>query len=176
MSLSKLLAVFGLLVAVPAQSDAPQQGPTVVLVDCPTSIGTAYKVSDDEYVTALHVVDTPGCRIDGQLLTVERVYEDKDMATVRGPSYRGQIEISCKGYKPGKEYTAKGFGLGMYMEVPWMASSLSQRGFHVFYGEAVPGMSGGPLIDRKGRAHGVVNMRWPARSASLEDTHLCKGK
>ena len=176
MSLSKVLAVVGLLVASPTHSDAPPQGDVVVLVDCPRSLGTAVKVSDNEYVTAYHVVDTPGCTIDGQEVVVERVYADKDIATIRGPSYRGQVEISCKGYKPGKEYMAKGFGLGTYMEVPWMASSHTQRGFHVFYGEAIPGMSGGPLLDKKGRIRGIVNMRWPARSASLEDTHLCKGE
>lgn len=146
-----------------------------VRVDCGFSAGTAVKIGVDRYITAAHVVDSPLCSVGGVPLTNVSV-EDHDFATFTSKSSADFTKVSCKGYKTGEYYLAKGYALGGFesVSIPWLATEFIQAGYRVFMGEGVPGMSGGPLVNRRGEVVGVVNMRWPSRSVALRDTSVCK--
>jgi hypothetical protein len=179
------VALAALLCAAPTTSEA---GPppyshdeaAIVRVFCTnplgTSVGTAVKVGPGEYITAAHVVDSGQCHIGIVPIVVTHLDKLRDFATFTGPVSAAVVRISCDGFKPGRVYEARGFAGGEFTNIsfPWQATELASWPWTVFVGEAIPGMSGGPLIDRKGRVTGVVNMRWPARSLPLSRTGLCQ--
>lgn len=150
----------------------------IVRVDCGASTGTAWKVSEDKYVTAYHVIDSGVCRVDGVEISDMKPSSRLDFATFTGPKSPHKIKYSCRGFTSRFEYLAVGYAFGNYFQTyqPWIASTMKQYGFRMFLGESIPGMSGGPVLDKSGRAYGIVNMRWPARSRELKDTPLCKDK
>lgn len=179
MSTLKILAAAALL-SIPSSAAAkpyPIREEAIVRVDCVYSAGTAVKIGKDRYITAAHVVTSPLCTIAGKPIE-DLKFESHDTATFRGPESSHYLRTTCSGFSVDTTYLAIGYGLGLMTKsyTPWKATEFNVGGFHTFFGEAIPGMSGGPVINRKGEVTGIVNMRWPARSRSIADTSLCKLK
>lgn len=139
------------------------------------SVGTAVKIGPDLYVTAAHVVDEGVCTADSSPITEVRTNTDLDFATFRGAIGPAQMIVSCSGYRAGRIYIARGFGGGGYanFELPWIATEAAYGKQTVFVGEALAGMSGGPVIDRNGTIAGIVNTRLAASSLPLSQTWVC---
>jgi hypothetical protein len=141
--------------------------------------GTGVKVSETTYVTADHVTRGGECYADDTRLTVAYENEELDFAMfVTDADVGGFVPYSCKGYKVGETYLADGYGDSFYWarHEPWLATEYKWGLFQSFIGNGAPGMSGGPVFNRKGEVVGVVNMRWPMRSIALVNTPLCKGE
>jgi hypothetical protein len=138
--------------------------------ECGTAMGTAFHLGEGRYFTALHVVYE--CVPSASVVQYNSAL---DYAILVGPVIDKQLTVSCKPFIPGEFYLAVGYGYGYpeAMRQPWIASPFNSGPYHSFVGEAIPGMSGGPVLDEEGRVHGVVNMRWPARSLPLKATPLC---
>lgn len=151
----------------------------IVMVKCQKArgmaSGTAFKVGRDSYITAAHVVAGGTCSIEGVPVAVTSFDERRDYATFTGPASDVTIKARCDGFKSGRTYIARGFpgGQPFNMYTPWLATRSKLGGFNVFFGDGLPGMSGGPVIDESGSVVGIVNMRWPTRSMALRYTSFC---
>jgi hypothetical protein len=175
----KCLAFAASAALVAAPVSAPATGPyahdesLIVPVLCASGSGTAFKVGWNTYITADHVSDNEDCAIGGEPVLVTRRDLDHDFAMLRGPASPHSLPVSCAGFKAGKLYLARGHvPNAWFMSLPWVATEIRdpQR---LFLGEAIPGMSGGAVLDRKGRAVGVVSKRLAARATDLRDTSVC---
>lgn len=175
LKLAALALLWGTLAA-PATSTPRFDARAVVFVDCGIKSGSAVKVGKDKYITAAHVVASPlPCFVDGVRITEVKVGVT-DYATFTGPASDVKAKISCRDYVGGDEYLAIGYAFGdpfLNFE-PWLASYFSVGDKQMFIGEAIPGMSGGAVLDRNARVVGIVNQRYPARSITLKDTSVCK--
>lgn len=175
-----LLALAPAALFVSAPVSAPTTGPyahdeaLIVPVICTQAAGTAFKIGWNTYITAAHVSDNEGCTIGGQVVDVTRRDGKTDFAELRGPSSPHSLPLSCAGFKPGRIYLARGWvpGWGL-MRLPWLATELTDAGQRVFVGDAIPGMSGGVVMDRRGRVVGIVSKRLATRATSLSDTSAC---
>lgn len=150
--------------------------------------GTAWRVSKGRFASVSHVTGRGGaCTLDGKLIAVE--YDDPfgDFSIIRvEDDVEGGIPVNCSGYYHGYNYYSVGFARG----APWsvvitlrsnklLDPFLYRPGWSLFSGieHVIPGMSGGPILDRYGRAVGAVNaynkqkgLSW---SRPLQETPLC---
>lgn len=173
----------GLLCASAASPEVPARYEhdenAIVLVACQRPQGwlqgSAFKVGPDTYVTAAHVVRDGPCAVDGIRIAVTSLDNAHDYATFIGPKNSAIIRTSCKGFQAGRIYIARGYPAGFNGNIiaPWTAVGATVDGFDIFSGEAIPGMSGGPVINGQGEAVGVVNRRLPSSSMPLKDTGYC---
>lgn len=149
----------------------------IVLVRCGPIAGSAFKVGASTYVTADHVVGGRDCTVNGAPIEVTHRDEKRDYATFVGPASPAMFKTSCAGFTSGKTYFARGFPGGGTFNIytPWIAMPLVVEQFRVFMAsDAIPGMSGGVVMDESGAAVGVINKRYPARSMALKFTGFCK--
>lgn len=169
-----LLAVLLIPSSAQAEPYSPDRA-SIVQVLCSNGAGTAFKVSEDKYVTAKHVVTADDCRVNGELITDVDRSDPEDFASFKGPKSKHRLHVSCNGYFTQRTYMAIGYGFGwpVTMNMPWISTDIAIDGYQSFIGEGIPGMSGGPVINRSGEVVGIVNMRWPTRSRALRDTPIC---
>lgn len=147
----------------------------IVLVNCIATTGSAFKVGPNSYATAAHVVDAPGCMVSGEPIKVTHFDRERDYATFIGPASPAVLRVSCEGFKGARLYLARGYPQGAFnIYAPWWSVGISLAGFNIFQGEAIPGMSGGVVMDEWGRAVGVVSKRWPPRAMALRNTGYCR--
>lgn len=168
-----LVASLGLTSATPVVAKEAYQyaSNAVVRISCNFGAGTGFHIGEGRYVTAYHVVKNclgsyPGAVID----------EKKDFALFHGPVLPEKISFTCSGYRVNDMYVAVGYPEGGFYQArePAVAVDYRIEGYQAFIGQFIPGMSGGPVLNKDGKAVGIVNMRWPARSLNLDDTSLCK--
>lgn len=159
----------------------PHAPAAIVRIECygerDGGIGTAFKVGLVTYVTAAHVVHGRKCTIGGEPVTVDIEGNDnRDFAVLTGPATSAMLPFSCKEFRLGRFYLARGYAGGGYelAALPWLATTIPWGSKAVLLGEAYAGMSGGPLIDRRGRVRGVVNTRLPSMALPLSETPLCR--
>lgn len=178
-----IVALAALLTAAPSlpQGTYEHDEAAIVLVSCerPTGrvTGTAFKVSETNYITANHVTTGGVCSVGGQRVTITFEDERTDYATFVGPASPAVLRASCGGFRAGQTYVARGYPNGGTYNIfaPWQAMNARRGLFQVFSAsDAIPGMSGGPVIDEWGTVRGVVSMRFPARSMPLKLTGYCK--
>lgn len=178
------VALAALLTAAPGPplpGDYAHDEAAIVLVFCQrvdgAVTGSAFKVSETAYITAHHVVAGGQCSVGGHRVTITALDEKHDYAAFIGPASPAKLTTSCKGFRSGEVYAARGYPGGGALNIfsPQMATAKSLKGFRVLLGaDVIPGMSGAPVIDPQGRAIGVINMRFPNRSMPLQLTGYCK--
>ncbi len=151
------------------------------------SFGTGWRLDADTIVTAAHVVGK-ACYVRGpnnSSLPAEIVQVDQvnDLAALKLPSRDKGLGIDCGIVKAGRSYRAIGYAAAAYRmrnEVIgtghiWLGQD--QRGMAIFDGNAIPGMSGGPILHR-GRVIAIVNAGSPRENRmlgrQLRDTYLCR--
>ena len=178
----RLLALLGATLAlVSATPRLAGPDPAVAIIACDsgfgtrTRLGTAFWIAPHRLLTAAHVSSHGRCAIGGIPLEVVREDGVLDVAELHSPTPHPFLPFRCSGFRAGRLYRAIGFIAGRtHAELPWRATGRRDpSGQHEFLGQAEPGMSGGPVLDHSGRAVGVVDQRFPARSRALEETHLC---
>jgi hypothetical protein len=171
------------------------------MIACEGYTGSGYLIGDDILATDLHVADGEGCYDVASLqpLTMYKKDPKKDFALMTGKlPNMPYIKYSCERYKKGQTYTAYGISgyltgsyifravtvksTGKYESFAWEDGGNSSR-ISVYQGVTVPGMSGGPIVDERGYAHGNVvggqKDRWgipngKGYSYELADTFLCQ--
>lgn len=178
-----IVALAALLTAAPAMPVGTYEHDekAIVLVQCQRALGrvsgSAFKVGPNTYVTADHVVREGRCYVAGVQIEITHRDEKRDYATFTGPVSVSTLRTSCAGFQTGRAYLARGYpgGGSFNISAPWQAIPLVMDHFRVFVaGDAIPGMSGGPVMDDSGRAIGIVSKRYPARSMALKYTGFCK--
>jgi hypothetical protein len=179
------------LFAQPTPAEIPMAHPFVKQVVCDRARGTAFKIGPHRYLSVNHVTIHSGCTINGQSFHVTYADPDGDFSiiSIYDPE-PGGIEIDCGGFRFGGIYDSIGFARGApnsvavplrYFGLPSVPST--ERGWNMFVGveHVIPGMSGGPLVDRAtGKVAGMVNayngelgLSW---SRALKGTVLCQGQ
>lgn len=148
----------------------------VVQVLCADGSGSAVHVGNGKYLSVAHVTEMTSCTVEGESIIDIKPAGNNDFSTFRGKEIAAKAKTSCSGFSAGETYLAIGYAFGWPQQTrnPWTASQFRLNGYQAFTGEAIPGMSGGAVIDDGGRVVGVINMRWPARSLALKDSYVCK--
>jgi hypothetical protein len=190
--IAKVLA--GAVMALGLSSAAPMPSPDsaeAILIGCRKqsgiSFGTAWRVDSDTIVTAAHVVGVK-CYVrgpQGTSLPAEIVHVDRanDVAALKLPSRDEGLAIDCGTVKAGRSYRAIGYAAAAYKmrnEIvgtgrTWRGPN--QFGMAMFEGNAIPGMSGGPILRGK-RVIAIINAGSPQTNRTigrqLKDTFLCR--
>jgi hypothetical protein len=183
---SKLLLALvapAMLSSAPLPPDDPYDA--IKLVRCGRSFGTAFQVSADRMITAQHVTVNGPCSIDGA--PVRTVKEDArlDVALIerRGSAV---LRVSCGRPRKGHKYRGIGYaggvyrmdsnlvGTGRYFLNPFQPSMWGMSGFR---GNAIPGMSGGPILNKAGDVVALINAGNASVNSTIgramADTELC---
>lgn len=155
--------------------------------------GTGFLINNRTVVTAQHVVeDMYSCTIDGVALKMDQENKTLDYATLSiGTRGLESLPIRCEGFKRGENYYAIGYARGSRFTMNRLIASSrfenatdenGQRiGTHLreLRGTAIPGMSGGPILDKDGYVVGItvaISTSGVDRvfSRELKETHLCQ--
>jgi len=156
--------------------------PQVHRAICSDGRGTVFRIDADTFLTAEHVSDG-GCTVNGEPVEVTEATEELDFAILATAQKGHGLPISCEGFRPGQYYFAAGYAFGWPLQRTVMVRAHAQKhytGLTILFGPElfVGGMSGGPVMDAKGRVVGIVNARneeyHVSFSRELKDTSLCK--
>lgn len=173
-----------LLVATPlfasaSPMDAPVEYGAIVKVECGNARGTGFHLGGGRYVTADHVTRGRVCAIAGVPVAVVRTSEPLDISELHGLPIPDALELNCRGVKAGRVYRSVGWGQMNYrLTLPLIATrnrDADSAGLNVMVGTIERGMSGGPVIDAKGKVVALNNRHSPARVRALSDTWICGG-
>jgi S1-C subfamily serine protease len=167
-------------------------------ITCDRGWGTGVVISEDTMMTADHVIaGQTGCHDDETGETFEVVYKNasQDFAILRytKTKHKHWLKVSCDGFTDTGTYYALGYagvGTGDLSMFRLRATnevapegSKDQRsgtdftGTRVLDGTVIPGMSGGPIVDIRGRVVGINNATANnfrmALSREVKTTLLC---
>lgn len=163
-------------------------------VKCSGGHGTGFLIDPHTIVTAYHVVAKESMCVDnetGEVLKVVYTDPTQDVAVLHSvQKHPVWLAISCDSYATKTSYFSVGFaGVGAtnILVTHLYAIDLYQNGsdthgvsflhMHTLAGVIIPGMSGGPIIDRHGRVFGINNLTQNGfrfgLSRELRDTYLC---
>jgi len=141
--------------------------------------GSATRIAPHTYVSVTHVTSEHNCKVNGTAITVTYTNVEQDFSVFTGPEGTAFLPVSCKGFKKGKAYVMRGYAGGgtddFFQPVIFTMYDL-QTHLALFVGNDFPGMSGGPIIDSRGRITGTVNISDPTGGVDLRDTILCRRK
>ena len=159
---------------------------SIKLIRCGRASGTVFQIAPGILMTAAHVTSNGPCSVGGVLLETTLEDNQLDYALLRGRIGR-PMTLHCKELKRGRTYHGIGYAGGRYrMDSRLFAEGRtnadvegsSYHGMMRFGGGAIPGMSGGPIIDRRGRVVAIVNASNSALSTALgrlvKDMILCR--
>jgi len=151
--------------------------------------GSGVVIGQNVVLTALHVVYSGHCSIDGQPVKIiaSSVSEDAAIISVKLLTNTPIASYSCNGFKNGKRYISFGFSNGAkYEPLTAMNNTVSTNSSDKFpfqvdnlsalRGVILHGMSGGPIIDENGIVIGINNGSDSSSivgSRSISDTPLC---
>lgn len=156
--------------------------PLVHQIICAKSKGTAFRIGKNEMLSVAHVTSNTGCTIDGIGFNAKND-GDKDFSILDYPVAKlDGFKINCDGFIPGEWYFAVGYAGGH----PWqtMVRILATYvktgdGLRVLLGSptVIPGMSGGPVLNKRGEVVGTINkysrIAPLSLSRALRDTEVC---
>lgn len=190
--LKALLAVALLLIPGPSTADEPapspapiavmMDAPTVQLVNCDSSAGSAFRIGPHTFVSAAHVTSDSGCTIGGQSYQIKYQGTKLDYSILTDDRTGPWIDVDCNGFVKGHTYIAIGHPriLAQSVAIPMVSTGMETGGEAVLVGilEAQPGMSGGAIIDAETlKVVGIVNMaEWEdglTFSLELKNTSVC---
>jgi hypothetical protein len=159
---------------------------SIKLIRCGRASGTVFQIAPGVLMTAAHVTGNGPCSVDGVPLDLTLEDGALDYALLRGTIGIPMTPL-CKELKRGRAYYGIGYAGGRYrMDSRLFAEGradaevegISYRGMMRFGGGAIPGMSGGPIIDERGRVAAIVNASNSALSTALgrplKDTQACR--
>jgi S1-C subfamily serine protease len=199
----KLLALLATL-AIAAPATAPSALPVAVATAAPTpfyidgniivrivcitgegtGVGTGTIVSAHEIVTARHVIpDGAKCAAEQSPVVLDGDEPGEDLISIRMTATAAlRALISCDGFKEGEPYVALGYALNSPKVVGQLligSNTTRNGGQTLFRGSVTPGMSGGPILDSRGRLAGVVNTYRKqcitiAGGTALKGSFLCR--
>lgn len=159
---------------------------SIKLIRCGRASGTVFQIAPGVLMTAAHVTRNGPCSVDDVPLEITIEDDALDYALLGGTIGK-PMTLLCKEMKRGRTYYGIGYAGGRYrMDSRLFAESrteadvegTSYSGMMRFGGGVIPGMSGGPIIDSKGRVVAIVNASNSALSIALgrsvKDTRLCR--
>ena len=196
--LALLASPTGLMdVLAPAHRDPTVDISAVRYLDCGNWVGSGFMIADGVLVTAYHVAKGDQCTDTetGGKLMVYKTDPKHDLALLTGPTLPTDIpyiKVSCSRFVTGQPYLS--YGTTFYdqprpisrMNVIVATDSYSRDqdtidgvpspGLRVFDKAIAPGMSGGPVVDLQGMAHGLNNAGSDVNTMIYEfaDGILCK--
>ena len=157
----------------------------IKLIRCGTGSGTAWQATPTLLITAAHVTRHAPCTIDGIPVPVVHESEDLDFAAVSG-SFGKPLAYSCRPAVRGRTYFGIGYAAGIFRmdsrliakgRISMVLGRPSLTGMVDFQGGIIPGMSGGPIVDKAGRVVAIVNTTSPlvpsGLGRSVADSFLC---
>lgn len=162
------------------------------------SSGTGFMVGPTKMITAAHVVTDDVCwdTRSETPLTLKEYDDANDYAVMEADmGFHPQAQfmrVSCDGLKPKKIYDSIGFarGIALIMTHQKASKKKSPEGFvlsngrdavglRLVFGDIIPGMSGGPIIDKDGvvvAINSATDGRGIGLVRELKDTSICPKK
>ena len=160
----------------------------IALIECGDYSGTAFWAGRDRIITAYHVAGERTCEIDGVTLTRVRADAAADIAEYTGLPSRATVRVDCRAPRAGAVYWGVGWAFGSLRHTARLTATGDRddgarepiaRGMVAHHGAVYPGMSGGPVFDRQGRAVSMINRGTRVepmmmQGRALADTFLCQ--
>lgn len=183
----RALMLVAALAAAPIPADQPSIAftdyPQVKKIACDEGSGTGFRLAGAHWASVAHVTALHECQIDGLPIAVTEQDGTHDFARLDvGHSAKLGLKIDCHGMIPGTWVWAAGYAGGKDYQTAlalYVTYAKSADGKRVLLGEltVIPGMSGGPIMNREGEVVGLVNAYVPGTpmslSRELRDTSLC---
>ena len=183
--IAKSLALVASALCCVSASEAPPapqfvQYPQISRVECTEGMGTAFRAGG-KWLSVDHVTHLSNCRVEGRPIAAKG--DPLLDFSVIGPAIPKGFPINCEGFRNGEPYYAIGFANGLPVQRLVILKGTGEHdnnGMAVLFGveKLIPGMSGGPILNKEGEVVGTNNMfhRWLPLSLSreLKDTSVCR--